>query len=59
MTLRCKPFRAAFNGTQAAHSPYVKDLKWLIEQRDAADIHLNEKTSVKRVAGGKGDAARS
>jgi len=41
---------------QAAESPYVKDLTWLIEQRDRRAF-ISMKDYVKRVAGGKGDAA--
>lgn len=41
---------------QAARSPYVKDLTWLIEQRDKRAF-IPMKDYVKRVAGGKGDAA--
>ena len=41
---------------QAARSPYVKDLTWLIEQRDQRAF-ISMKDYVKRVTGGKGDAA--
>ncbi|MBI5579063.1 MAG: hypothetical protein HY895_07910 [Deltaproteobacteria bacterium] len=41
---------------QAAQSPYVKDLAWLIEQRDKRAF-ISMKDYVKRVTGGKGDAA--
>jgi hypothetical protein len=40
----------------AAQSPYVKDLTWLIEQRDRRAF-ISMKDYVKRVTGGKGDAA--
>ena len=41
---------------QAARSPYVKDLTWLIEQRDK-HAFISMKDYVKRVTGGKGDVA--
>jgi hypothetical protein len=41
---------------QAARSPYVKDLTWLIEQRDT-HAFISMKDYVKRVTGGKGDVA--
>ena len=41
---------------QATQSPYVKDLTWLIEQRDRRAF-ISMKDYVKRVTGGKGDAA--
>ena len=40
----------------AARSPYVKDLTWLIAQRDR-HAFISIKDYVKRVTGGKGDAA--
>ena len=41
---------------EAARSPYTKDLSWLIEQRDKRAF-ISMKDFVKRVTGGKGDAA--
>jgi len=41
---------------QAARSPNVKDLTWLIEQRDK-HAFISMKDYVKRVTGGKGDVA--
>ncbi|HSO61240.1 MAG TPA: hypothetical protein VLR50_09425, partial [Desulfobacterales bacterium] len=41
---------------EAARSPYTKDLSWLIEQRDKRAF-ISMKDYVKRVTGGKGDAA--
>jgi hypothetical protein len=41
---------------EAARSPYVKDLTWLIAQRDR-HAFISMKDYVKRVTGGKGDAA--
>jgi hypothetical protein len=41
---------------EAARSPYMKDLSWLIEQRDKRAF-ISMKDYIKQVTGGKGDAA--
>jgi uncharacterized protein YihD (DUF1040 family) len=41
---------------EAARSPYMKDITWLIEQRDKRAF-ISMKDYIKQVTGGKGDAA--